>query len=509
MNAKDNGTIPVSNTEAGGSMGKGLPDRDAPTRLTSWLESVPAASFSPAAGLAGTLAIFGVAWSARVLINDALPSGFPYVTFFPAVVLTAFLFGVRLGALSGLLCGLVAWYYFIAPPNSFELAGKEVALGLYVFVIATDLALISGMQRANRQLRKERQTSLDLAAEKETAAEELRQAVDALRESEVKTHLATQTAGIGIWQWHIPTDAVHWDSTMFALYGLTPTADGSVGYEDYIASVHPDDAAVQHRTLQDTVDRCGESTREFRIRRGDDGRVRHLRAVEVARAGPTGETEWVVGTNLDITEQKDRERHIQLLLGEVNHRAKNLLAVVMSVAKRTSGVDHKAFMTNFAARIHSLAAGQDLLVKNTWRGVGLHALVGVQLGHFADLIGTRILLEGDDIPLSASAVQTLGMAVHELVTNASKYGALSTDSGQVTLSWRRAGSEGSERFVMTWTESGGPEVACPQHSGFGSIVTGDMVRGNLDAEVESSFAPAGFSWKLDCALTIIAEQEHL
>ncbi len=489
-------------------------DREAPSRVMLWTEGLRVASFGGAASMAGTLGIFGLAWLARVLVNDALPPGFPYVTFFPAVIVTAFLFGVRFGALSALLCGLVAWYYFIAPVHSFQLAGAEVALGLYVCVVATDLALIHGLQAANRQLRDERQTSLDLAAAKENAAQdleeraaELRLAIDALRDSEVKTHLATQTAGVGIWQWHIPTNTVHWDSTMFELYGLAPTADGSVQYSDYLARVHPDDAAMQDAVLNQTVANCADSAREFRIRRGDDGRVRHLRAVEVARAGADGRTEWVVGTNLDITDQQDSERHIRLLLGEVNHRAKNMLAVVLSVAKRTSGADHEAFMANFAARLHSLSAGKDLLVKNAWRGVGLHALVGAQLGHLADLIGTRIVLEGADLPLTASAVQTLGMTVHELVTNASKYGALSTDRGQVALSWERVERPAGHRFVMTWAESGGPVVAPPQSSGFGSIVTVDMVRTSLDAEVESAFAPDGFSWRVDCALDIIVEQE--
>lgn len=497
-----------------GVKARAVPDRDGSARLMPWSERLSAAHAGPLAGLVGTLAIFGLAWAARVLVNDALPSGFPYVTFFPAIILTAFLFGVRFGSLSALLCGLVAWYYFIPPFRSFSLEGAEVALGLYVFVVATDLLLIHGLQAANRQLREERQISLDLAAAKEAAVEELqeragelRQAVDALYESDVKTHLATQTAGIGIWQWHVPSGAIHWDSTMFALYGLAPTPDGTVHYTDYIASVHPDDVAAQDTRLASTVDQCGESTREFRIRRGDNGRVRHLRAVETARADADGKTEWVVGTNLDITDQKDRESHIQLLLGEVNHRAKNLLAVVMSVAKRTSGADHETFLTNFAARIHSLSAGQDLLVKNAWRGVGLEALVAAQLGHLKDLMGTRILLDGDDIPLTASAVQALGMALHELVTNAGKYGALSTDCGRVTLAWRRVAAAGGDRFVMTWDEIGGPAVVAPAHHGFGAIVIGDMVRQTLDAEVDSAFAATGFTWRFECALDALLETD--
>lgn len=472
-----------------------------------WIERVQIADLHPLTRFAGTLAIFGAAWLARALVDPALPSGFPYVTFFPAVILTSFLFGLRAGLLSGVLCGLVAWYYFIPPVHSFRLAGAEVALGFYAFVVGTDLALIHGMRVANRQLRKQRQTSLDLAAAKQQQAEELRQTLEALRESEVKTHLATRTAGIGIWQWHVPTDTVQWDDTMFALYGMAPTPDGTVRYDDYLAHLHPEDAEAQDARLRRTVAEVSESAREFRIRRGDDGRVRHLRAVEIARAGPEGATEWVVGTNLDITAEKDRESHVRLLLGEVNHRAKNLLAVVLSVARRTSGTDHESFMTNFAARIQSLSAGQDLLVKNAWRGVGLQALVSAQLGHFKDLIGSRILLDGEDIALAPPAVQTLGMALHELVTNASKHGALSQDGGQVRLCWERVGGGPHAGFTMRWSESGGPPVTPPASSGFGTVVIGDMVRNTLDAEVESRFDTAGFAWRLDCALASIIETD--
>lgn len=496
-------------------MAEAKPETATASRLTRWIEELPGKRTGSAVGMAVTLAIVGIAWVGRILIDDWLPPGFPYVTFFPAVVLTAFLYGVRLGSLSALLCGLIAWYYFVPPVHSFRIAGAEVALGLYVFVVGTDLALVYAMQLANRQLRHERQVSRDLALAQAQAAAELqerdaerRKAMDALRESEVKTQLATRTAGIGLWQWNVVTDEVRWDSTMFDLYGLPPTPDGSVVYADYIAALHPEDADAQNRILQQTVANCGESTREFRIIRATDGSVRHLRAVEVARAGPGGGTEWVVGTNLDITEQKNRERHVRMLLGEVNHRAKNLLAVVLSVAKRTRGTDHETFIENFAARIRSLAAGQDLLVVSEWKGVQLDALILAQLGHFKDLIGDRIILEGESVSLSSGAVQAIGMAIHELVTNASKYGALSTDRGRVALSWHRETGPEGERFVMTWTESEGPPVTPPARQGFGSTVTVDMIRMSLEAEVETAFTPAGYAWRFACPIENMTERER-
>jgi len=140
---------------------------------------------------------------------------------------------------------------------------------------------------------------------------------------------------------------------MFEIYGMSPTVDGFLKYSDYIGRVHPDDAADQVAALKDTVTRCGTSTREFRIRRKSDSKIRHIRSVEIARADLDGQTQWVVGTNLDVTEQKDRERHVQFLMGEINHRAKNLLAVVMSVAHQTGGGANAEFVRNFP-RVSSL-----------------------------------------------------------------------------------------------------------------------------------------------------------
>lgn len=460
----------------------------------------------PVFGWVGMLAIVGLAWLLRVIADPFLPPGFPYVTFFPAVIVSSFLFGVRLGAVAALMCGLISWYFFLGPPHSFDVTYRsQVALAFYLFVVATDLALVHWMQTANRDLIIEREANRELAESKGRMVRELEQrvkerkdAADALLESEVQTGLATRTAGVGLWRWNVKTNHVHWDRTMFDLYGLTPSADGSIRYSDYLGSVHPEDAASQHLTLQDTVARCGESQRDFRIHRRDDGSVRHIRAVEIARAGADGNTEWVVGTNLDISDQRNREAHISLLMGEVNHRAKNMLGVVMAVAQQTGGSEHPEFMRRFSARIRSLAAGQDLLVKSQWRGVQLDTLVRAHLDHFEGLIGHRIMLAGPPALVMPSAVQTIGMALHELGTNASKYGALSDERGRVDIAWDLVTKDGADRFIMTWREFDGPVVVAPSQSGFGSTVTGKMVRMSLDGEVTAEFAPSGFSWRLDC-----------
>lgn len=474
--------------------------------LGRWIERLPLARGHLVFGWIGTLAIVSSAWQLRTVAGPFLPTGFPYVTFFPAVIVTSFLFGVRFGAASALMCGLISWYFFLGPPHSFDVSYRsQVALAFYIFVVATDLALVHWMQTANRDLIIEREVNRTLVNSKEQMVRELhkrvkerKEAADALLESEVQTGLATRTAGIGLWQWNVKTDRIHLDRTMFDLYGLTPSADGSIGFSDYMESVYPEDAATQHASLQDTVAKCGESEREFRIHRRDDGRVSYIRAFEIARAGADGKTEWVVGTNLDITYQRNREAHINLLMSEINHRAKNMLGVVMAVAQQTGGIDHPEFMRRFSARIRSLAAGQDLLVKSQWRGVLLDTLARAQLDHFSGLVGERISLAGPPALLMPSAVQTIGMAIHELCTNASKYGALSNERGRVEIVWDRVQEDVCDRFIMTWTEFDGPVVVAPSRRGFGSTVTGKMVQMSLDGEVTADFAPSGCSWRLNC-----------
>lgn len=150
----------------------------APREQTRWIERLPVARNRPIFGAVGTLAIIALAWVGRVAADPLLPPGFPYVTFFPAVIVTSFLFGVRLGSVAAVLCGLLAWYCFIPPLYGFALTrGAGFALGFYVFVVATDLALVHWMQTANRQLARERELSRTLAKTRELLFRELQHRV--------------------------------------------------------------------------------------------------------------------------------------------------------------------------------------------------------------------------------------------------------------------------------------------------------------------------------------------
>ena len=209
--------------------------------------------------------------------------------------------------------------------------------------------------------------------------------------------------------------------------------------------------------------------------RGKNGKFRWFLSRALPIHDKDGQIEMWFGTNTDVTEQKQREEQIQLLLGEVNHRAKNMLTLVQAIARQTMASGDN-FMDRFAERMRSLASSQDLLVSSGWRGARVEDIMNSQLAHLEDFIGTRIKLEGPHVRLTSAAAQSLGMALHELATNAGKYGALSNDTGQVDIRWNIRQEEGTNRFEISWTESGGPPVIAPDRRGFGSTVIERMTR---------------------------------
>jgi two-component sensor histidine kinase len=236
---------------------------------------------------------------------------------------------------------------------------------------------------------------------------------------------------------------------------------------------------------------------DYRIRR-TDGEIRWLsvrgRVVERLADGNRART---VGIVADITERKDAEEHLKLLMREIDHRAKNLLTVVQAVARQTAGeVAPKVFAERFSQRLAGLAASHDLLARSQWKGVDAAELVRSQLTHFGPLIGTRVRFEGPRLRLRASAAQSLGMALHELATNAIKHGALSTREGSVDIRWSMVGEGAETDFTMTWSEQGGPVPKPPAHRGFGHTVVVQMVEYTLEARVRLEYGAAGVVWAL-------------
>ena len=234
---------------------------------------------------------------------------------------------------------------------------------------------------------------------------------------------------------------------------------------------------------------------EYRVV-GDDRKERWIESEWRLEIGADGHPLRAFGANLDITERKRAEEQKKLLMAEVNHRSKNLLAVVQAIVHQSArGADPVTFAATLSDRLQGLAANQDLLIKSDWQGIEMSDLVRAQLSHFGELIGARILVEGPAARLTSAAAQAIGMALHELATNAAKYGALSTDEGRVRICWRISSDEGPS-FTIEWIEEDGPPVSVPTRKGFGYTVIGPIAESAVQGKVEIAFLEGGLTWKL-------------
>jgi len=179
---------------------------------------------------------------------------------------------------------------------------------------------------------------------------------------------------------------------------------------------------------------------------------------------------------------------------EVNHRSKNMLAVVQALARRSGGAD-PAFLQRFESRLSSLSANQDLLVRRGWATIPMNELVDAQLAILGRESRAQVISTGPHIDLSPRAAEILGMALHELATNAIKHGALSQPDGCVRLTWEETPED---RFRVTWHESGGPSIEAPGTSGFGTTLIRHIPARSLQAAVDMDFQPNGLVWTLEC-----------
>jgi PAS domain S-box-containing protein len=225
-----------------------------------------------------------------------------------------------------------------------------------------------------------------------------------------------------------------------------------------------------------------------------DGNVVWARTTVNAIRDETGRPLRNTAVVLDFTDRKEREEKEHLLMREINHRAKNMLGVVHSIAQQTAAQNPEDFVESFSGRIQALSANQDLLVRNQWNGVEIKDLARAELAHLADLIGSRITLNGPEVRLNPASAQAIGLALHELATNAGKYGALSTERGHVDIFWAIIGDD----FTMSWTERDGPSVAAPKRRGFGTVVMKAMAERSLDGAVHLDYPSAGLTWRLTC-----------
>lgn len=422
---------------------------------------------------------FGVTVTAVLVTTAALlklsfPQLPPFLTLFPVVLLSAFV-GARAGGILAFVSCTVLAAYFINLSETDSYSGVWAAIAVAGFALASGLMvfIVDLLDRAVKRLQYERN----------------------------RLKLALEAANLATWELD-SRGRLHWDENFFHMVGLDPTKDPPSA-DRFIAMVHPEDRArmIEARNLMD----------------------RNLRPVpkdEYRLTRPDGETVWLanyraevrdgdrrfIGITQDITGRKRDERRIQSLMRELAHRVKNQYAVILAMV-RESGKQAGSLQELerlIQERIGALSRSHDLLIHGGWESVDLQELLIAHVGAFG--LADRLEVRGPSVSLTGRAAQYLGMAFHELATNAAKHGAFSHPHGRVAVDWKIEQSL-EATFVLVWTESGGPKPESPEEHGFGWKVLQRLTPEALSGHAVLDFTPTGLTWLIKApALEVIGLQ---
>ena len=324
---------------------------------------------------------------------------------------------------------------------------------------------------------------------------ERKRAETALRESETKLRLAVEATALGLWDYDIRTGALTWSAHLKALYGL-PTGT-QVNFDIFVSLLHPEDRETVLRAFEAALTAPGDGrfAVEHRIQAAD-GVERWLSAAGQVVFDASGRAVRAIGTARDVTDRKADERRQRLLMAELDHRVKNVLATVQSITARTLGSDGGA--RALMGRIAALADAHSILSAEEWRGAELTGLLeSVLTAHRTGR--SRVSLEGPAVMLEPKLAQSLALALHELTTNAAKYGSLSVETGRVRLRWDVLPDP--RRLHLVWRESEGPPVAPPDRQGFGSLLIERSLAYEFQARVEVQYRPDGLRCEMELPLS--------
>ncbi|WP_291684362.1 HWE histidine kinase domain-containing protein [Bradyrhizobium sp.] len=357
-------------------------------------------------------------------------------------------------------------------------------------VLRAKIRVFAELYRKTRQLER---FNAELEDRVRARTAELEESNARLLESEQRRSLALAAGSMGSWDWDWVNGDWMWDEGQFHIFGVDPETF-VVTTANVEALLHPDDAAKLRKAtaLFDRGERSYEA--EFRVNR-PDGEVRWCVGTAVATVDKAGIVVRLSGVTVDITERKRAEERQNLLAREVDHRAKNALALAQSIVRLTRGETVKAYIQAVEGRISALARVHTILSLSSWQGAEIGKLVDEELAPYAT--GDQITFRGTDIQLQPATAQTLALALHELVTNSAKYGALSTLSGRLSLQWAIQG----EALELVWEEKDGPLVEKPASRGFGTRSVIASIESQLGGQAEFDWRSEGLVCRLSVPLT--------
>jgi len=321
---------------------------------------------------------------------------------------------------------------------------------------------------------------------------ERRRHIAALRRNEERLGLALKGARAGAWDYDVESGEMRWSPELFALYGLDPASDAAPAGH-FTAQVAPQHRSRIKTEFTQVISRGGSFQLEFPIVRPDGTEIWTAvmgDVTEDAEGRPIGAR----GIDQDITERKNWEKRQAMMLRELSHRVKNTMAVIQSMTRQTlrTSRDPKSFADAFEGRIRSLAASHSLLTDAEWRGARLTEAIHSQLSGLVDDMKKRFELRGPDLVLPPETATQLGLVLHELGTNAAKYGALTTPAGRIAIIWTVSG----KKLRLLWRERGGPRIhTLPAYKGFGTALIDSST-----ISAERRFDVLGLTCKLEFAL---------
>jgi PAS domain S-box-containing protein len=309
----------------------------------------------------------------------------------------------------------------------------------------------------------------------------------AVEETARRLNAAVTLARLGTFELDVEAREAKLDARAREIFGFGP--DERLTVEDLTGRIDRED--LQRLALEDAAAIATGQTRrvaDYCIHL-PDGSIRHINAVGDLIAVPDGPPLWSVGLLEDVTERRRAEQRQRILINELNHRVKNTLATVQSIASQTlrSATDLSQARASFEARLAALSAAHDLLTAQSWRGARLDEMAASALTPFESVQRPQVTRSGPPVWLVAHRALALSLALHELATNAAKYGALAVPEGRVSLCWSLCADE----LTFTWTEEGGPPVALPSRSGFGMRLLQRNLARELGGDVALDFAPEG------------------
>jgi PAS domain S-box-containing protein len=358
-------------------------------------------------------------------------------------------------------------------------------------VLRAKVKVFAELFRKTRQLE---QLNADLERRVAERTAELEASNARLRESERRRSLALAAGQMGSWDWDLVTGECQWDAGQHRIFGVEP-GEIKLTLEGVRPLIHPEDLTRIEKIIRKGVGETNTFQTEARIVR-PDGQMRWCICAAAMTSDTLGNVARASGVTIDITELKEAEARRTLLVREVDHRARNALAIVQSIVRMTKSKSIDSYVSTVEGRIAALSTAHALLAESRWEGASLNRLVEEELAPYRSAEAERITVAGPAVFLKPETAQIIALVLHELATNAVKYGALSDAAGKVGLSWQ------CERNTLSlqWEEIGGPPVTPPTIKGYGTKVITASIQQQLSGAAIFDWRPEGLSFTMEISV---------